>query len=118
MDKKKPRSGVIFYLVVLGLVLMVLYSGLRILESTVFLKDRGAEATITSRTIVRDGVSYYPRQDITVVMLVGIDQFGEMIDSGSYNNSGTCTSGNKYQIFGFGCKIYCRRTRKAGLSKR
>ena len=88
MDKKKPRSGVLFYFVVLVLVLMVLYSGLRILESTVFLKDRGAEATIASRTIERDGISYYPRQDITVVMLVGIDQFGEMIDSGSYNNSG------------------------------
>lgn len=88
MDKKKPRSGVLFYCIVLVLVLLVLYSGLRILESTVFLKNQGQGSTIASRTIERDGVSYYPRQDITVVLLVGIDQFGEMVDSGSYNNDG------------------------------
>lgn len=88
MDKKKPQSGVIFYCIVLVLVLLILYSGLRILESTVFLKDQGTGSTIASRTIVRDGISYYPRQDITVVMLIGIDQFGEMVGSGSYNNDG------------------------------
>ncbi len=88
MEKKKPRSGPLFYCVVLALVLLVLYSGLRVLESTVFFRHSGQAPSSTSRTIVRDGISYYPRQDITVLMLLGIDQFGQMTDSGSYNNSG------------------------------
>ena len=88
MDKKKPHSGVLFYCIVLVLVIMVLYSGLQILESTVLFNKQGQDSTIASRTIKRNGISYYPRQDITVVMLVGIDQFGEMVSSGSYNNSG------------------------------
>ena len=88
MDKKRPLNGVVFYCIVLVLVLVVMYSGLRILESTVFLKDQGQDSTIASRTIERNGIRYYPRQDITVLMLVGIDQFGEIVDSGSYNNNG------------------------------
>lgn len=88
MKNKKPLSGVIFYCIVLVLVLIVMYSGLRILESTVFHKGQSSGSTIESRTIIRDGISYYPRQDITVVMLIGIDQFGEVVDSGSYNNDG------------------------------
>ena len=88
MENKKPRSGIVFYCVILVLGLLVLYSGLRILESTVFYNGQEEDPTIHSRTIERDGVRYYPRQDITVVMLIGIDQFGEMVDSGSYNNAG------------------------------
>lgn len=88
MENKRPRSGVVFYCIVLVLVLLMLYSGLRILESTVFHKGQPSGSTIESRTIVRGDISYYPRQDITVVMLIGIDQFGEMVDSGSYNNGG------------------------------
>ena len=41
-----------------------------------------------SKTITRDGVDYYPRQDITTFLLMGIDQSGPMTDSGSYNNPG------------------------------
>lgn len=88
MDKKKHLRGVGFYCIILVLVLLVLYSGLRVLESTVFFQEQEDNSTIASRTIVRNGISYYPRQDITVVMMVGIDEFGEMADSGSYNNSG------------------------------
>lgn len=88
MKNKKPLSGPVFYCIILVLVLVVLYSGLRILESTVFYKGTEQDPTINSRTIERNGIRYYPRQDITVVMLVGIDEFGEMVDSGSYNNSG------------------------------
>ena len=41
-----------------------------------------------SKTIVKDGVSYFPRQDITVVLVAGIDQYGKVQPSGSYNNHG------------------------------
>ena len=55
--------------------LVILYSGLQILESTVFYGQREDEAG-QSKWIVRDGVHYYPRQDIVVVLLMGIDREG------------------------------------------
>ncbi len=73
---------------VLILVLMMIFSGLRILESAGFLYNRNAEDSRPSKTIIRDGVAYFPRQDITVVMLLGIDEAGPVTPSDSYNNSG------------------------------
>jgi LCP family protein required for cell wall assembly len=66
----------------------MLFSGLQILESTVFSPRREEAARLESKKITRGGVDYYPRQDITVVMLLGIDQNGPVTASGSYNNPG------------------------------
>jgi LCP family protein required for cell wall assembly len=41
-----------------------------------------------SKTITRNGVDYYPRQDITVFLILGIDEFGPVEASNSYNNKG------------------------------
>ena len=73
---------------ILILVLVLLFSGLQILESTVLRPQGGAVHSGSDRTIIRDGVEYYPRMDTTVVMVAGIDQTGPMVNSGSYNNSG------------------------------
>ena len=72
---------------ILLLVIVMLYSGLQILESTV-LRTGADEQGFVSRTITRDGVSYYPRQDITVVMVLGIDQNGPVQASEGYINPG------------------------------
>ncbi len=40
------------------------------------------------KTITVGGVDYFPRQDMTVILFMGIDTEGEMVDSGSYNNDG------------------------------
>ncbi len=86
----RPRVKRNTWLIVLivFLVLVVAYSGFRILEPIVFPADKGDGAPIPSRVIVRDGVEYYPRQDITVLLLMGIDQAGPAVGSGSYNNAG------------------------------
>ena len=86
MKKRSSGKSILFPCVVLILVLVMLFSGLRILESTVFLK--GEELPIASKTIERDGIKYFPRQDITVVMLLGIDQNGKVESSNAYNNPG------------------------------
>lgn len=86
MKKHKHMREFVFFAVILVLVLVMLYSGLQILESTVF--RFGQEPTQPRKTLIRDGVEYFPRQDITVVMVLGIDRFGAMVPSGSYNNSG------------------------------
>lgn len=87
MNKKKLRGNPLILALIAILVLVFLYSGLRVLESTVFHKPQTPD-TAPSKTIVRDGVAYYPRQDMTVVMLAGIDEEGPVTDSESYNNMG------------------------------
>ncbi len=72
---RKYMMKVAFICTALILVLVILYSGLQILESTVFVNPE-QETGGTSRWIVRDGVRYYPRQDIVVVLLMGIDKDG------------------------------------------
>ena len=72
---RKGKMKVIFIVAILILVLVILYSGLRILESTVFSYEREDEA-IESKWITRNGVRYYPRQDITVILLLGIEREG------------------------------------------
>ena len=86
MKKRSSRKSILFPCVVLFLVFLMLFSGLQILESTVF--HQRTEPTIASKTIVRNGISYFPRQDITVFMVLGIDQSGEVKPSSSYNNRG------------------------------
>ena len=73
---------------VLALLLLILYSGFRIIESTVFLNADMDEPTGTgTRTIVKDGVQYYPRKDITVLMLLGINREGE-VQPTEFNHGG------------------------------
>lgn len=73
--------------IILILVLVFLISGLQFLESTVF-HSTGVTVEPDSKTIVRDGVKYYPRQDVTVILVAGIDEYGPIVGSDSYNNSG------------------------------
>ena len=54
---------------------VILYSGLQILESTVLYTPANMEVRVR-KTVTRDGVDYYPRQDITTVLVMGIDQTG------------------------------------------
>lgn len=77
---KKSKFKAFFVCIALILVLVILYSGLRILESTVFYKEQDS-GTTTSKTIVRGNAEYFPRNDIVVVMLLGIGQEGEVTPS-------------------------------------
>ena len=87
MKKTKAVRSIVHLCVILVLVLAILYSGLRILESTVLHSGQDGADT-TSKTLLRDGVEYFPRQDITTVLLIGVDEFGPVQDSGSYTNTG------------------------------
>lgn len=86
MSKRNMRKQIVFVCVILILVLVILYSGLRVLESTVFYRDAGLTEPVVSKTIIREGKSYFPRQDITVIMALGTDTLGPVTDSGSYRN--------------------------------
>lgn len=85
ISKRKILIGVIILL----LTIVMIYSGFQILKPTVLLKSSEAgESAAPIKTIVRDGIKYFPRQDITVFLIAGIDQSGPVKDSGSYNNEG------------------------------
>lgn len=87
MKRDQRRARPVFLIVILILVLVFVISGLQFLESTVF-HPTGTTEQYVDKTIVRDGISYFPRQDMTVIMLAGIDEDGPVVSSGSYNNPG------------------------------
>ena len=138
MSKRKQSGNIAYICLILVLVLAIVYSGLRILESTVFASPGNQTEATHSKTITRDGVDYFPRQDITVMMVMGIDQFGPVQDSGSYNNTGvadmvallifdetneTCTvlclnrdTMVKMNVLGLGGKVAGTRVAQLGLA--
>lgn len=72
---KKSFFKIMFACIALILVFGIVYSGLQIMESTVLHTQR-REFVVKTKTITRDGVDYFPRQDINVILLMGIDQEG------------------------------------------
>lgn len=88
MRKNKLVKESAFLIVILLLIAAALFSALQILESTVFYHPPGEEDTVVRKTVTHDGVDYYPRQDITTVLVLGIDRFGPVEDSGAYTNPG------------------------------
>lgn len=87
MVKKLKPGEIVIILLIIGLVLLTLYSGLRIADG-LLRGDEASDPQTPSRVIVRDGVNYYPRQDIQVILVAGIDESGPVHSSGSYNNPG------------------------------
>ena len=75
-------------LLILILVLAVLYGGFRVLESSVFYRRLGNTTIVPTKTITREDDDYFPRQDITVILIMGIDQMGPVQDSGDSHNAG------------------------------
>lgn len=71
--------------IALILVLGIIYSGLRIWESTVLFSDH-QEFVVSKKTIRKNGVDYFPRQDINVVLIMGIDQEGPVVASQEPNH--------------------------------
>ena len=73
--KRQTLVKALFACIALILVLGIVYSGLQILELTVFYGQE-REFQVETKTITRDGVKYFPRQDISVILLMGINQPG------------------------------------------
>ena len=88
----KTVKTVVYDCILLILLVVMLYSGLQIWESTVLYSQDEAVNVVPTKTIVRDGVEYYPRQDITVLLVLGIDQAGPVQSSNYYRNYGASDS--------------------------
>ena len=88
MKKKYQKRDIAFYLILLALILVMLYCALQIFETTVLYTGEEDTELHESKTIIRGDTAYFPRQDITTVLVLGIDQYGPVKESGSYNNRG------------------------------
>lgn len=88
MEKRKRIKDLTFLAAALLLVAVMLYSAVRVWEYSRARDAVPQQQATQSKTITRDGVDYFPRQDMTVVMVLGIDQFGQVKESGSYQNPG------------------------------
>lgn len=88
MNKQSKSFRAIIIILILALGAVFVYSGYRIIGSLPGSENPDASAPTASKTITKDGVKYFPRQDITVLMLMGIDQYGPVEASTSYNNTG------------------------------
>ena len=89
MNKPFRKRSLFVFVTVLVIITTVIYCGVR-LGSAVFSNSRPEQeiSTGTRKTITVDGIDYFPRQDITVVLAMGIDKEGKVESSNSYNNDG------------------------------
>ena len=87
MVKKLSLGETVLRVAIILLVVVVLYCGVRIADGLLS-EEEGPEILPPTQVITYNGVEYYPRQDIVVIMVAGIDENGPVKDSGSYNNPG------------------------------
>lgn len=92
MKKHSSLKSVFVSVLLLALIVVILYSGLHILESTVLQKAEEPVQVGSTKTITRNGIDYFPRQDVTIMMVLGIDQFGPVESSHYYRNNGSADS--------------------------
>ena len=86
MNKKADIKRILSVCLIVVLSFVILFSGARILN--ILLARKTPVDPTESKTIERNGVKYFPRQDITVMLVMGIDEFGPVKASESYNNTG------------------------------
>ncbi len=75
MLKSDGKKKLVLTVTVLLLLLVVIYSGLQLLKPTVF--DSSDDST-NGKTIERNGIRYFPRQDINVFLIIGTDGTGPL----------------------------------------
>ena len=72
-NKNNTRNIITIVLIVI-LCAVVVFSAFKIFEATRTEPVVGDDTTSSKKTITVDGVDDFPRQDITVLMLMGIDE--------------------------------------------
>lgn len=83
--KTKSGTRILFLTVALLLLVLFVFGAVKLYGA---LSEYQGTPSGDSKTIERDGVQYFPRQDINVLMLIGVDEFGKVAPSGSYKNTG------------------------------
>lgn len=88
MKKQWNRVNPLVVIVLIVLLFIMVFSTVKMVEVAFVDSHTEAENVAQSKTIVRNEVHYYPRQDITTFLVMGIDETGKVKPSNSYNNTG------------------------------
>ncbi len=88
MDRSGKLKKIGSALLGILLIALAIYSGFRFLEATVFLEDEESPSKAPSKTIVVDGIKYFPKQDIETFLIIGVDEEGEMVRRDTLDNEG------------------------------
>ena len=88
MAKKSKKRNILISVLIIILTVVVLFSAVKLLDVAINPTLINGESASSKKTVTIDGVEYFPRQDITVFMLMGIDERGEVKASESYTNTG------------------------------
>ncbi len=75
MHKSNAKKKLVLTVTILLLLLVVIYSGLQLLKPTVF---DSSDNSSGGKTIERNGIEYFPRQDIKVFLIIGTDGTGPL----------------------------------------
>lgn len=86
--KSNKKAGVFTIVLIVLLAIVVAFSGYKIYDSVNGKGEIEDTSLDVKKTVTVDGVDYFPRQDITVLMLMGIDETGPVTKSESYLNTG------------------------------
>lgn len=82
--KKKTWIQTTLLCSVVVLMILMIFGGLHLMETAFF--SKAGQEEIETKTIVKDGVKYYPRKDICVVMVLGVDNAGKVTPSEEPNH--------------------------------
>ncbi len=88
MSKRRMIAKAALVVLVLVLAFIAIYSMIQIVTTLVAPRYEIPDGEEFSKTVVYNGVEYFPRQDISTFLLAGIDRSGKVEPSNSYNNSG------------------------------
>ena len=76
--RRKNQIRKLIPVLILLLACVFLYSAVRFVEFAIMSRRLEEVKAAPSKTLVRDGVEYFPRQDIDVFLLMGIDREGSV----------------------------------------
>jgi len=88
MSKNHTAQKAALLAIILLLVFALVFSGLMVCSKLFSQQHQAFGEYHASKTIIRGDRSYFPRQDITVLLLMGIDEMGPVQSSGSHRNTG------------------------------
>lgn len=86
--KKTAKRNIVITALIVVLAIVVVFCGYKIIDAVTDTPVSDSGTTSSTKTVTINGVDYFPRQDITVLMLMGIDERGEVKASQSYTNTG------------------------------
>jgi len=88
MSQTEKLKKLSFVLLCLILAAVLVYSGFRFLEATVFTDTDEAEGNRVSKTIEVDDVRYFPKQDMETLLVIGVDREGPAAEQEYYESNG------------------------------